>query len=264
MFRPAEEVFAAGTKDTKEAFDVAIDLPVDDPAVRAGTPMLGPNQWPDPPGFQSAVSVYYAAVFAVGRALIRGFAMALGETPDFFDAHITKPPSQLRLIHYPFNPDARDAVGIGAHSDYECFTLLHSTSPGLEVMNRSGKWIDAPPVPGALIVNIGDLLELWTNGEFVATSHRARKVREERYSFPLFFMVDYQTEVVPLERYRGRGGRLRTGLIAGDHLFAQTIQTFGYLAERVRSGSLTIPAGARALSSFGQEARQRDDSVNGD
>ena len=250
-----EEVFAAGTKDTKEAFDLSIDLPSDDPAVRTGTPMLGPNQWPDLPDFKSKVTAYYDAVFAVGRALIRGFAMALGEAPDFFDPYITKPPSQLRLIHYPFNPDATDAIGIGAHSDYECFTLLHSTSPGLEVMNGSGQWIDAPPVPGALTINIGDLLELWTNGEFTATSHRVRRVQEERYSFPLFFMVDYWTKIAPLDRFQGREGPRRRSLVAGEHLFAQTAQSFGYLVERMKAGQLALPDGAHALSSFGQEAR---------
>ncbi len=252
---PGEEVFAAGTKDAKEAFDLSIDLPADHPAVSAGTPMLGPNQWPELAGFKPAVTAYYDAVFAVGRALIRGFAMALGEAPDIFDPHITTPPSQLRLIHYPFDPDAVDAVGIGAHTDYECFTLLHSTGPGLEVMNGAGRWIDAPPVPGALTVNIGDLMELWTNGEFIATSHRVRKVQQERYSFPLFFMVDYATEIAPLPRFRDRGER--QGLIAGEHLFAQTAQSFRYLAERLKSGQLNLPSGAHALSSFGQEARRR-------
>ena len=254
-----EEVFAAGMKDTKEAFDLSIDLPSDDPDVRAGTPMLGPNQWPDLTGFRSAVTAYYNAVFAVGRALIQGFAIALGEAPDFFAPYINKPPSQLRLIHYPFNPDATDAIGIGAHTDYECFTLLHSTSPGLEVLNGAGQWIDAPPVPGALTVNIGDLLELWTNGEFVATSHRVRRVQNERYSFPLFFMVDYATEVAPLARFGGNGEPARQGLIAGEHLFAQTAQSFIYLVERMKAGELVLPKGAHALSSFGQEARYRSE-----
>ncbi len=252
-----EEVFAAGTKDAKEAFDLSIDLAPDHPAVSAGTPMLGPNQWPDLPGFRSAITEYYDAVFAVGRALIRGFAMALGEAPDVFDAYITTPPSQLRLIHYPFDPDAADTVGIGAHSDYECFTLLHSTGPGLEVMNGAGEWIDAPPVPGALTINIGDMMELWTNGAFIATSHRVRRVRQERYSFPLFFMVDYATRVAPLARFKDRGER--QALIAGEHLFAQTIQTFRYLIERVKSKQLILPSGAHALSSFGQEARRHSD-----
>jgi len=67
-------------------------------------------------------------------------------------------------------------------------------------MNEAGAWIDAPPLPNAYAVNIGDMLELWTNGEFVATSHRVRKVREERYSFPLFFAVDYNTRIAPMPR----------------------------------------------------------------
>ncbi|MFE7387105.1 2OG-Fe(II) oxygenase family protein [Streptomyces sp. NPDC057582] len=60
--------------------------------------------------------------------------------------------------------------------DYECFTLLRPTAPGLELMNGAGEWIDAPPLDGCFVVNTGDLLELWTNGEFAATSHRVRKV----------------------------------------------------------------------------------------
>ena len=113
-----EEVFAAGTKDRKEAFDLSLDLPPDDPDYVQGNPLLGPNQWPEINGFSAQVMAYYHAMFSVGRALMRGFALALGEAPDFFDAYLKKPPSQLRLIHYPFNPGAGDAMGIGAHTDY--------------------------------------------------------------------------------------------------------------------------------------------------
>ena len=60
-------------------------------------------------------------------------------------------------------------MGFGSHTDYECVTLLRSTAPGLEVLNSAGQWIDAPPLPGALIINIGDMMEIWSNGEFVAT-----------------------------------------------------------------------------------------------
>ena len=171
-----EEVFAAGSKDRKEAFDLSIDLPPDDPDYLAGNPLLGPNQWPDLADFRTPVMNYYNAIFSVGRILMRGFARALGEAPNFFDAYLHKPPSQLRLIHYPYNPAAGDAMGIGSHTDYECLTLLYSTVPGLEVLNSAGSWIDAPPLPGALVINIGDMMEIWTNGEFVATSHRVRPV----------------------------------------------------------------------------------------
>ncbi|MBJ7336229.1 2-oxoglutarate and iron-dependent oxygenase domain-containing protein [Mycolicibacterium sp.] len=242
--------------DLKEAFDTALDLPADDPDYLAGNPMLGPNTWPDLPGFAEAVTDYYDAVLDVGHLLLRAFAVALGEDPDVFSRHATKTPSQLRLVHYPYNPDAQDGLGIGAHTDYECFTLLKPTAPGLEVLNGAGEWIDVPPVPGTFVVNIGDLLELWTNGAFVATSHRVRKVVEERYSFPLFFNVDYDTEVTPLPRFTSADSVQRPTLKAGEHLFAQTAQTFAYLRERVSSGELVLPAGSLGLNQFGQQALQ--------
>ena len=172
-----EEVFAGGKRDRKEAFDTGRELSPDDPDVQAGTPMLGPNIWPEQPGFREAVSGYYDAAFALGRALFRGFSLALGLPETHFDEYLQKPPSQLRLLHYPFDPSAEDRPGIGAHTDYECFTILLPTAPGLEVMNGEGEWIDAPPIDNAFVVNIGDMLEVWTGGTYVATSHRVRKVR---------------------------------------------------------------------------------------
>jgi len=249
-----EEVFYGGTKDRKEAYDLSLDLPADDPDYRAGNPLLGPNQWPDLPGFRDAVKAYYDAAFGVGRVLLGGFALAMGEAEDFFEPSLTKPPSQLRLIHYPFDPQASDAMGIGAHTDYEMFTLLHPTSRGLEVMNGAGEWIDAPPIPGAYI---GDMLELITNGAFVATSHRVRKVTEERYSFPLFFNLDYDCRVAPLPRFVTPDNPARPALLAGEHLFAQTAQIFSYLRERVAAGQIALPEGSLGLSSFGQEALHR-------
>jgi isopenicillin N synthase-like dioxygenase len=250
-----EEVFAGGTSDLKEAFDLGADLPVDDPAV-AGSRMLGPNQWPDVPGFAPACTAWYDAVLSLGRRLLRGFALALDEPEDAFDRYVTQPPSQLRLIHYPHDPSAHDVVGIGAHTDYECFTLLLPTAPGLEVLNGAGEWIDVPPREGALVVNVGDILETWTNGRFVATTHRVRKVAEERWSFPLFFNVDAETLVAPLPQFVGDGEPARVPLVAGEHLFAQTAQTFRYLRRRLESGELVLPDGSLGLSSFGQEALQ--------
>jgi isopenicillin N synthase-like dioxygenase len=252
-----EEGLATGMPEMKEAFDTAMDLPADDHDYVAGNPMLGPNTWPDLPGFADAVTAYYHAVLDVGHRLLWAFAVALGEDPDTFSKHATKTPSQLRLIHYPYNPDADDAHGIGAHTDYECFTLLKPTAPGLEVMNGAGEWIDVPPVPDTFVVNIGDMLELWTNGAYVATSHRVRKVKEERYSFPLFFNVDYHTEVKPLPQFASRDGKQRPALRAGEHLFAQTAQTFAYLRNRVEAGELVLPDGSLETGQFGQQALQK-------
>ena len=147
-----EEVFAGGGKDRKEAYDLAADLPADDPDYLSGNPLLGPNQWPGVPGFAESAAAYYDAVFDLGRRLLRGFALALGKPAGFFDRHVTKPPTQLRLVHYPYDPGAGDRLGIGAHTDYECFTVLKPTAPGLEVLNGAGEWIDAPPVPGTFVI----------------------------------------------------------------------------------------------------------------
>ncbi len=104
-------------------------------------------------------------------------------------------------------------------------------------------------------MNIGDLLELWTSGAFVATSHRVRKVAEERYSFPLFFNVDYDTEVKPLPQFVSPDTPQRPPLKAGgEHLFAQTAQSFAYLRQRVESGELSLPEGSLKLNQFGQQA----------
>jgi len=118
------------------------------------------------------------------------------------------------------------------------------------------EWIDVPPLPDTFVVNIGDMLELWTNGAYDATSHRVRKVREERYSFPLFFNVDYHTEVKPLPQFVTDDGMSKPALRAGEHLFAQTAQTFAYLRSRVERGELVLPDGSMGINQFGQQALQ--------
>ena len=254
-----EEVFAGGTPDAKEAFDLSIDLPPDDPDYLGGNPLLGPNQWPAAlPGFRDSVTAYYNAAHALGKRLLRGFSEALGLPEDQLDRFVTKPPSQLRLIHYPYRAEAVDRPGIGAHTDYEIFTLLLPTAPGLEVMNGDGAWIDAPPVPGALVVNIGDMLEVWSNGTFTATSHRVRRVSQERYSFPLFFSCDYWTKVEPLPQFvSAERPAAYPAVVAGEHLYAQTAQTFQYLKRRLASGELSLSENSLSLSSFGPEARRK-------
>ena len=137
--------------------------------------MLVPNQWPDwLPGFQQALLAYYAEITRLGDTLFKAFTIALQLPEDFFAKITRKPPSQMRILHYPKNDFPRDNnhLGIHGHSDMECFTILTADAPGLQVMNASDEWIDAPPIPDTFIVNIGDLLENWTNGLFKATQHR--------------------------------------------------------------------------------------------
>lgn len=252
-----EEVYAKGKPDHKEAFDVGFEVPDDDPLVIAGTPLIGANEWPDLPGFRAAVQAYYAAVFALGRRLFDGFALALGLEEGYFDPLVTRPPSKLRLIHYPFDGAAQDAPGIGAHTDYECFTILLADKPGLEVMNDQGQWIDAPPVEGAFVVNIGDMLEVMSAGTFVATAHRVRSVSEERYSFPLFYACDFHTQIKPLPQF-AEDGKDYEEITIGEHMFGQALQTYQYLRRKVASGELKLYDKARKPASFGHLKNQPD------
>ncbi len=248
---PGEEVFYGNVADTKEAFDVSRE--VEDQPEGPLHKFRGPNVWPDEvPEFAARVLRYYSAVFDLGERLLAGFAEALELPADYFAAHLGCPPSQLRLVHYPATPAGSATLGIGAHTDYECLTLLHTTGPGLEVKNAGGDWVEAPPIEGAFVVNIGDLLEVWSNGSFSSTWHRVRPVTHERYSFPLFFTVDYDTVVAPLEPLCREGARYEP-LVAGDHLLAQTMQSFRYLEERRRQGLLALPERAHRLASFGNK-----------
>ncbi len=252
------EVYGSGTPDHKEAWDIGFEADENHPFVRAGQPLIGGNKWPDLPGFHEAVAAYYADVFALGRMLFRGFALALGQDEQAFDGLVTCPPSKLRLIHYPVDLSARDAPGIGAHTDYECFTLLLADQPGLEVLNGDGQWIDAPPVTIAgeelFVINVGDMLEVMTAGRFVATTHRVRKVQYERMSFPLFFACDYATKIRPLPEFDPTGEKAAAypDISIGDHMWSMALQTYAYLAARVAAGELALPENARATNTFGQ------------
>ena len=250
---PGEEQFYGSEPDQKEAYDVNYDCPAGIPT----RPMLGPSQWPPlddiKDRFKADVSAYYQAALNLGRRLFRAFALALNLPEDYFDAQIQHPPSQLRLIHYPYNPKAVDQLGIGAHTDYECFTLLLPTTDGLEVLNGNDQWIDAPVIPDTLVVNIGDMMEILSHGRFQATAHRVRKVTQERYSFPLFCSCDYDTIIAPVvNAVPGKPHKTYQPLRCGDHLYAQTIQTFRYLKQRLADGSIQLPDSAQDTSSFGR------------
>ena len=240
--------------DNKETYDVNCDF-----ISKTGRrPMLGPNQWPDLPNFKEDITAYYDQAIALSHRLFKGFSLALGLPENTFEKITSSPPSQLRLIHYPYNevlPENRP--GIGAHTDYECFTILLPTAPGLEVLNGSGEWVDIPLVDDAFVINIGDMLEILSNGHFVATSHRVRKVAEERYSFPLFCACDYDTIISPLTELIDQNTPSRyTSLACGDHLYSQTIQSFSYLKKQLKAGKIKLPEGAKKLSSFGYKSQE--------
>ncbi|WP_312101323.1 isopenicillin N synthase family dioxygenase [Acinetobacter venetianus] len=238
-----EEQFKANVYDLKEAYDINYDYQ----EIENRRPLLGPTQWPNDPQFKEQVLAYYQHIKAIGHQLFKAFALALELEEDYFDAHLKHAPSQLRLIHYPFNPNAEDQFGIGAHTDYECFTLLFPTAEGLQVLDKQGEWIDIPLIENTMVMNIGDMMEILSNGRYLATKHRVKRVKQERYSFPLFFSCDYDYIIQPIIKNEDPHYPPMKG---GEHLFNQTAQTFRYLKQRIASGELVLE-NARPLYSFG-------------
>jgi len=196
--------------------------------------MTGQNVWPEGlPGFRSSVLAYYHAVIRLGQALFPLFALALDLPESFFDDKTTKPAAIMRLLHYPPQPakPLDRVLGIGAHTDYECFTILWQDEVGaLQVMNTAGKWIDAVPIEGTLVLNLGDQFARWTNDVFKSTVHRAiNKSGRERYSIPLFFGTDYNVKLEPLPSCVSEDNPPKYEVItAGDYVKSRLEATYAH------------------------------------
>ena len=197
--------------------------------------LRGRNPWPKHPAdFQTVYEGYIEQVKHVGTALVRAMQLALSLEADEKDAMVSETRKSfwvLRAIGYPplkRNVDGTDAdadagISCGEHTDYGCVTLLlaDSTPGALQVQSKDGAWLDADPVPGAFVVNIGDMVERWTNGEWKSTLHRVvHGGGGFRVSVPFFFEPDFDAEVGPLRTcVRKTGGRERWGRVRyGEHL----------------------------------------------
>ena len=195
---------AAVTKaNVNEAFFVARDLPDDHPDVVADRRFRSANRWPAGlPGFREAVVGYCTALEQLVRKLVRLYARALQLPLDYFDQPFAEPQYKLRMTHYPYQPDLDDGeFGIAPHTDTSFLTLLAPNEvPGLSIRTQSGNWIEAPAVPGAFVVNGGQLLQRWTNDRFLATPPRAvNRSGGERYALAFFCdcNIDWPIAAVP-------------------------------------------------------------------
>jgi isopenicillin N synthase-like dioxygenase len=164
--------------------------------------------WPGLATFESDAKRCWQDLTAIGNATLRALARAVGMDATFLvDNCSSKELDTLRLLHYPQNdaPACERNVGISAHTDFECMTLIYQSSPGLELTDPNGDWFDAPSHDGRLVVLIDDMLERWTNGELQATGHRVRNTPEQRFSIVMFFAVNPGIEVAPLPCFVGEG-----------------------------------------------------------
>lgn len=223
--------------DLKEAFNIGLELPPDDPEVVAGKPFRGLNQWPDDAAFRATMLGYYEAVLGLGRRLHRGFSIDLGLPDEFFAAALDRPAAILRLLHYPPRPArvAEGQAGAGEHTDYGNLTLLVVDGvAGLEVRTRDGRWIDAPHIPGTFVCNIGDCLMRWTNDVYVSTPHRVRPPERERTSVAFFLDAnpDAPVEVLPGCVSPSRPARYPP-ISAGDYLTERLDATYAFRRKAV-------------------------------
>jgi isopenicillin N synthase-like dioxygenase len=206
-----------------EAFQIMLELGPGDPDVQAGNIMYGPNCWPaNAPQFRAAMEGYFREISKLADRLLGAFARGLGLADDYFQPFFRKPLTQLRLLHYPPQPPDSEAQGVETHTDTGAFTiLLQDQIGGLEVRNRSGRWLAATPIAGSLVINIADMMQRWTNGRFVSTPHRvANRTGKDRISVPFFANPDYHATIAPLTRGLAAGERSYEPLACGPYVEA--------------------------------------------
>ena len=238
---PVGGELTSGRPDLKEGLYFGTELPPDDARVRAGWPLHGANLWPaEVPALRAAVLDYMAAASRAAQAVLAAVALSLGLEEGWFRRHYTADPTVLfRVFRYPPQPAGDDGWGVGEHTDYGLLTLLlQDDVPGLQVRTPQG-WLDAPPLPGTLVCNIGDMLDRLTGGTYRSTPHRVRNASgRERFSFPLFFDPDFTARVTPLPQHAridpDRVAADRSARWDGASVLAPFDGTYGdYLLEKV-------------------------------
>ena len=197
-YRSYEGEARAGTSH-QEGFWIGHDTGLD-----PQRPLDGRNHWPQTlPRFQPAMLAYLESVELLSRRLLRLLASALDLPVDSLLENFIRPTSRLKLNHYPLqrDPVSENNIGVVPHTDSGCFTILwQDNNGGLEVQNQQGDWVGAPPLAGSFVVNIGNILQYWSNGRFSSTPHRViNRNGGDRYSIPFFVNPDFETVIQPLQ-----------------------------------------------------------------
>lgn len=194
----------AAVHDLKEFWHVGRELPQGHPLAA----FMAPNVWPDEvAGFRETFSALYAAFETAGARVLEAIALHLGLPQDWFARTVEDGNSVMRLLHYPplSGKDAEGAIRAAAHGDINTITLLlGAEEAGLELLTANGEWMAIAPPPGALVVNIGDMLDRLTNHRLRSTTHRVvnptgAAAYRARYSMPFFlhFRPDFVIETLP-------------------------------------------------------------------
>jgi isopenicillin N synthase-like dioxygenase len=237
----ARSLDAMAPGDLKESFNMG-------PGAAAGhttvdeieASLFSPNRWPAAlPEFKPVWESYYAAMTTLAQRLMEMFAYGLDLPADFFADKIDRSPSALRAINYPEQeaPPEDGQLRAGAHTDYGTLTILRQElgRAGLQVRDeRSDAWVDIPPTPGALVINIGDLMARWTNDRWTSTLHRVvnpdagSATSTRRQSMPFFHNANYSAviECLPSSLAAGETPKYEP-VLAGPHLAGKSHKAVG-------------------------------------
>ena len=224
--------------DTKEGYYISENVSESDPRYNPFK-LSGPNVYPsnvkdnllDCEEWKETMMAYHDKMKKVAFQLIQMLAMALDLPQSYFDPYFQEPLPVLRLLHYSNEKSdvGKGVYACGAHSDYGMVTILATDdNPGLQIYHDE-QWMDVPPPSlGTFVVNLGDMLERWTNGKFKSTLHRviiSSSGGEERYSIPFFYEPNFDTVVECLESCIGDDGVKYPPITSGQHLLDKYKET---------------------------------------
>lgn len=225
------------TGDLKESFFIGCDLPMHDPNVTKRRIFSGPNVWPDAlsdSDFRKPLEAHYKAVTDLTLKVLEMVARSLPEGTDVgaaLDA-FTKHPiaAPMRLLHYPPQPatteKGKERIGASSHTDFGAITLLlQHTNEGLHIFNKEegnglNDWVPVPPLEGAYVVNAGDILERWTNGDYKSAQHRVVNASptKDRYSVAYFLEGNLDCRVQALSSDKENGHKNDDSFTVEEHM----------------------------------------------
>ena len=199
-------------------------------------PLRGANQWPAfLPQLENYAMEWFQHSHRLAAELMAGFAIGLGLKDDFFLRATERPLSRCSLVYYPDQPPelGKDQFGVGPHTDFGMLTVLcQDNVGGLQVQDHNGDWIEAPPIEGSLIVNVGDLLHRWTEGAYKSTPHRViNSSGRERLSLVLAW--DPEPETIIDARAVTGGEASEDPISCGDYLIWRFNRAFVYRQKKV-------------------------------
>jgi len=219
--------------DLKESFLWGLEMDEETDASVKGNRFLAPNRWPDfMPELRNAVYPFYAGAQSCAIDLLRGFALGSGLPEDSFVKAVDLPISRASITYYPPQEAemGENQFGVAPHTDFGVLTVLRQDEVGgLQVQNLEGEWLTAHPIPGTLVINVGDLLERWTNGVFRSTPHRVVNASgRERLSLVLGFDPNFETLVDPAVICAEGDTPKFEPITCGDYLSWRMDRSFAY------------------------------------